>query len=163
MYHLYKGENKKATKCKDGRTYYMCYRNGVLLEEIYVDSNGEYHGLWRSYSGGGFKCHDMYFYHGKKVGIWRSWNDRGMLMRYTAYSNGLKNGEEVDFDYSTGIVNSIHRYKNGKLDGFQEFYNTHDEKKGVYKLTEFKDGMKIRTCKRDYEYTSLGELAKKYE
>ncbi|MES2063502.1 MAG: hypothetical protein V4456_16355 [Bacteroidota bacterium] len=62
---------------------------------------------------------------GLRHGVWKKWNEAGVLREMITWQNGIKNGAYSQFD-ENGQVLSVTNYKNGVLEGVSKQYVTKD-------------------------------------
>ena len=66
-------------------------------------------------------------------------NGDGSVSTVSEYKNGQKNGEEINFSFSTGYSSIISSYKNGVLDGPRYEF---DDKGSLISASEYSNGVK---------------------
>lgn len=71
------------------------------------------------------------------TGIWKEWNESGVLIVEHNYKNGYKHGACKGWSFS-GILTSESNYRNGKLHGIQRDYDTDSGK--LIEESTYKDG-----------------------
>lgn len=100
---LYSGEYKEfyeggaikvEMNIKEGKpegSYIIYFANGKP-NEIRAYRNGEFHGLWRTYNEAGLLIAEAQYRNNKKHGTWHVWDDSGIMRYEMQYSNGKKSG-----------------------------------------------------------------------
>jgi antitoxin component YwqK of YwqJK toxin-antitoxin module len=97
--------DSKLKKEKVGKESICICANGDIL-------NGKTVGY---YSNGKLKF-ENHWENGKKVGVWKEWNKKGVLVMEAAYANGEQHGIESYF-FDKGSIKVLTTYEKGKKNG----------------------------------------------
>lgn len=96
------------------------------IESILNQKNSYYlpvsnrHGVWEEYDSKGVLKERGSYIHGKKNGQWESYYN-GFLTSMYNFTNGLRDGEFVEFNWHWAYIWKKGEYKNGKIITQQEF------------------------------------------
>ncbi|MFI5220251.1 MAG: toxin-antitoxin system YwqK family antitoxin [Bacteroidia bacterium] len=78
------------------------------------------------------------FKNGKKEGCWKKFNEKGMLYSEINFKNNAMEGVRTTYTYNSGRVLERLNYKNGMMDGKQEyFYNSGNPKSVCYYSSDY--------------------------
>lgn len=116
------------------------YRGGGKMSEgLYLSEKRE--GIWKFYNEAGVLVAEETYHNGLGEGIWKTYYGNGAILDETSYRNGVKEGTWKQFYYD-GPVKLNATYKNGKLEGLATFYHANGRVmvSGPY-VNNFKDGI----------------------
>lgn len=142
-----------------GRTYYADIK--VLREEgVYLDDSLKIKdGKFYSYHRNGKIKEDAYYYKGNKVGVWKIYNEDGMLIDSTRYkSNGMPVKESFSWDGQGNVISHGIYDADGSGAGYYTHYYSDRKVRCTGKMAEgnVKDSVWV------YYYKSGGVCAKVY-
>ncbi|MBN2766942.1 MAG: toxin-antitoxin system YwqK family antitoxin [Paludibacteraceae bacterium] len=117
---LYTGEYKEfydndalklEMNIKEGKpegSYIIYFANGKP-HEVRAYRNGEFHGVWRTYNEAGLLVSEAEYRNNKKHGTWHVWDDSGIMRYEMHYDNGRKSGTWYMWD-EKGKLTSEKKY-----------------------------------------------------
>lgn len=114
---------------------------GKMSEGLYVNEKRE--GLWKFYNEEGVLVADENYVNGIAEGLWKTYYQNGALLEEITYKNGEKEGPWKQYFFD-GPLKLSARYKQGKLEGLATFYYASGRVmvSGPY-TNNFKDGVWI--------------------
>lgn len=92
------------------------FNNGTKSLHYFVDTDGKYHGMYRSWYKSGLIKEEGEYVHHKKNGTWKHWFSNGNLEYVVNYINGVKHGNEKKM-FINKTIQSDQNYHYGTFHG----------------------------------------------
>ena len=88
------GALKLEINIKEGKPQgaYIVYFSNGKPNEVRSYRNGIFHGIWRTYNEAGLLIAEAQYQNNKKHGTWHVWDDSGIMRYEMQYNNGKKSG-----------------------------------------------------------------------
>ena len=90
------------------------HSNGRLLSEGEYNAEGERNGEWNWYLENGLRNETANYNNGKLLGVYKKYNDIGILTQQYSYNEDSKIEGEVLLYYDNGVKSGILQFKNGQ-------------------------------------------------
>jgi antitoxin component YwqK of YwqJK toxin-antitoxin module len=154
------------------RTFYD-FRSTQKAEEYYVNSKGEKHGKYKSYSRNGIVEEEANFKNGYLDGFYIKYNTnsgRQTLISKEIYKDDVLHGEAIYYN-GNGLVNRKGNYVNGKKQGDWQYLDIWSLDNGeeppsnskyIKSIVTFKDGERVYNGQYKQYYYPSGKLQAVY-
>lgn len=113
-----------APKAMMTKTYFW-YSSGRIQSTQGGYSGKLLNGFYRAYFLNKNLAEEGTFDTGLRHGVWKKWNEAGLLKEMISWQNGTKDGTSSLFD-ENGQLHSVTTYKHGVLEGLSKEYVTKD-------------------------------------
>ncbi|HEX9825416.1 MAG TPA: hypothetical protein VGA80_02370 [Flavobacteriaceae bacterium] len=107
---------KKLNHLEHDKVYYW-FRSGEIHQSLSSVGGNILHNMYSKYYRSNQLAEKGMFNYGLKTGVWKSWNENGMLNQYQEWYNGYKEGAFIRYDINGNIILKG-AYKSNLKDGY---------------------------------------------